>query len=103
MIYYNTILFIAYSDYLVVEFIEEQDENGSTALSIITSQWLINENGLQFCMWPSNIRTDKIRNKAILDHLKINNELCCKCPITIKYRSSKYFKNIILFLFNVSI
>ncbi|CAH1183608.1 unnamed protein product [Phaedon cochleariae] len=78
--------------YLVVEFPEETDENGTVTMSIISSSWLFEKNGCLYCHWPAYFKSDIIKDKAIQSHLVLIEDKCVVCPIRVKYSTDDFYR-----------
>ncbi|KAF5289575.1 hypothetical protein FQA39_LY15022 [Lamprigera yunnana] len=77
--------------YFVVEFPEEVNENGPVSMAVISSSnWTIIEDNVRYCMWPYYLNTDKLRTKAVVNHMDLDFPKCAKCEIIVKYTISIY-------------
>lgn len=73
----------------MVEFKEEED-CGQFAMAVVSSTWIVTDNGSDnYCYWPQYINKTNKLSKLVIEHTEIDLEKCSRCPINIKYRSSK--------------
>lgn len=77
-------------NYLVVEFPEEHDAEGTVAMAVISSTWIFEQDGNLYSYWPSYFKSDLKKDLAILHHQPIDKDKSTICPINIKYSSGLY-------------
>lgn len=77
---------IDFSEYVIVEFYEEK-RNNSFPISIISSNWIFETQGILKCYWPTYFYRDKQREIAVKEHHDIDKERSLECAIRVKYNT----------------
>ncbi|KAK5648167.1 hypothetical protein RI129_003059 [Pyrocoelia pectoralis] len=78
--------------FVVVEFVEETDEHGSIPMAVVSTKWLRYKKDCVECFWPTYLRTDNERIKAVKEHADLWIEKCGTSLVNAKYHSSSYEK-----------
>lgn len=69
-----------------MEFPDEKQE--TTPIEIVSSTWVFEEDGQDFCYWPSYLKSNF--KKFLKLHLPIEVEKCEKTLVSIKYETCEF-------------
>lgn len=70
--------YVFYRSYVIVDFPEEST-NGIMSMALISSTWLVVENKILYCTWPTYLKSTLSREKAVKTHTPLNLDKCVKC------------------------
>uniref|UniRef100_A0A1Y1NFG0 Uncharacterized protein n=2 Tax=Photinus pyralis TaxID=7054 RepID=A0A1Y1NFG0_PHOPY len=78
-------------NYVVVEFPEEENEDGNVPMDIISERWLFKDKGQNMCYWPP-YKSDLLKTKAVMSHQDFDKTKAGSCVVNVKYNSTEYSK-----------
>lgn len=83
---------------MIVEFPEEK-EDSETPTSIISNKCIFEKDGVSYCWWPSYLKSESSKHRAVANHLSLKIEDCPECPIVIKYSTGNNNRNNFISIF----
>lgn len=56
-------------------------------MAVISTNWITEKNGENYCLWPAHLKTEQARKKAVLEHAILTPSKCGRCKVNIKYKT----------------